>query len=402
MTDRQRHGGEPPHGTDGIVQRIGYLETLIFELREKERARAEREDAPDTATPETPPDRGAVFTPWLVAAVAVVWIALAVHLAIAASDARDASAGSKASARESASSSARSEASARESASSSARSEASARESASSSARSEDSAREAASASARSETLAQEAVWRARIIQDCGNCPEMVVVPPGNFRMGSLISEADRRADEWPVHRVTIEAPFAVGIYEVTFDEWSACVSAGGCGGYRPSDRGGRQPIVLVSWNEAQSYVEWLSDVTGENYRLLSEAEWEYVARAGTGTRYWWGDEIGWNRASCDGCRSRWDDDRMAPVGSFGANAFGLHDVHGNVWEWTQDCRNMDYHGAPGDGSARESDECSMRIARGGSSKSDPVRLRAASRLGVNATTRFSDLGFRVARRFSP
>ena len=221
--------------------------------------------------------------------------------------------------------------------------------------------------------------------RDCPHCPEMVVVRPGSFMMGSPPSEEDRWDNEGPQHRVTIGAAFAVGVYEVTFSEWEACASAGGCGGYRPHDQRwgrGRRPVINVSWDDAQSYVAWLSGETGESYRLLSESEWEYVARAGTQTRYWWGDDIGDNRANCDGCGSRWDDDGTAPVGSFAANAFGLHDVHGNVWEWVQDCWNDSYVGAPNDGSAWESGECSRRVLRGGSWYLVPRLLRAADRGG--------------------
>ena len=163
--------------------------------------------------------------------------------------------------------------------------------------------------------------------RDCPECPELVVVPSGSYMMGSTSG----RSNEEPVHRVTIERPFAVGVKEVTFGEWDACVSDRGCGGYRPGDRGwgrGRRPVMNVSWEDAQGYVRWLSRKTGEEYRLLSESEWEYVARAGTGTgtRYWWGDDVGWNRANCAGCGGRWDGRQTAPVGwpSDGAGGFVL------------------------------------------------------------------------------
>ena len=154
--------------------------------------------------------------------------------------------------------------------------------------------------------------------QDCPECPEMVVVPSGG-----------------PTGR-----SFAVGVYEVTFAEWDACLSDGSCGGYwPPKGRASlRHPVINVNWGDAKAYVQWLSWKTGETYRLLSGAEWEYVARAGTTTEYWWGDDIGRDRAHCNGCGSRWDDRQTAPVGSFSANPFGLHDVHGNVWEWVEDC----------------------------------------------------------------
>ena len=243
------------------------------------------------------------------------------------------------------------------------------------------------------------------VFQDCDACPEMVVVPAGLFMMGSPASEEERSDDEGPVHQVTFEQPFAVGKYEVTFAEWDACVAGGGCNGYRPNDKGwgrGRQPVINVSWKDAQAYVRWLSEETGEAYRLLSEAEWEYVARAGTTTRYFWGDNIGRNRANCAGCGSRWDK-QPAPVGRFRANAFGLHDVHGNVWEWTQDCGHENYRGAPADGRAWEGGNCGARVSRGGSWRSyGPRSLRSANRNTGTAGDRYYFYGFRLARMLTP
>ena len=253
------------------------------------------------------------------------------------------------------------------------------------------------------------------VFRDCDVCPEMVVVPAGSFMMGSPPSEEGRDDDEGPVHRVMIAEPFAVGKYEVTFEEWDACVSSGGCGGYRPDDggwgRGGR-PVIHVSWEDAQAYVAWLSGKTGEAYRLLSESEWEYAARAGTTTRYHWGDDSSdqcdyangsdrtakrrqpdWTIADCDDGHYR-----IAPVGSFKANAFGLHDMHGNVWEWAEDCWNDSYAGAPTDGSAWELGQCDRRVLRGGSWGGGPRGLRVALR-GWNGTgSRLSYVGFRVSR----
>ena len=244
-----------------------------------------------------------------------------------------------------------------------------------------------------------------RQFRDCAECPKLVVVSEETYMMGSPSSEEGRGGDEGPVHRVVIGRPFAVGVYEVTFGEWDACVSGGGCGGYRPDDGGwgrGPRPVVNVSWNDAKAYVDWLSSETGEAYRLLSEAEWEYVARAGTRTRYWWGDEIGRNRANCAGCGSRWDGGQTAPVGSFSANGFGLHDVHGNVWERVEDCWNVSYRGAPSDGSAWESGNCSRRVVRGGSWVDDPRSLRSANRIRSSFGYRDRYAGFRVARTFTP
>ena len=241
--------------------------------------------------------------------------------------------------------------------------------------------------------------------RDCPECPELVVVPSGSFDMGSPESEEGRYDEEGPVHRVTFARPFAVGVYEVTFGEWDACVSGRGCGGHRPDDEGwgrGKRPAINVSWDDAKAYVRWLSRKTGEEYRLLSEAEWEYVARAGTTTRYWWGNRIGRNRANCDGCGSRWDYEQTAPVGSFSANPFGLHDVHGNVREWVEDCWNESYHGAPSDGSAWESGECRKRVLRGGSWNYEPRNLRSANRNWLTSGNRYYIDGFRVARTLTP
>ena len=236
-------------------------------------------------------------------------------------------------------------------------------------------------------------------LRDCPECPEMVVVPAGSFLMG--MQEEAAWFTEQPVHRVTIARPFAVGVYEVTFEEWDACVSGGGCEGYRPDDEGwgrGRRPVVNVSWKDAQAYVAWLSGRTGKGYRLLSESEWEYVTRAGTTTRFWWGHEIGQNRANCSHCGSRWDRRRTAPVGSFSPNPFGLHDVHGNVEEWVEDCMNEIDHGAPRDGSAWESRSCERRVLRGGSWYIGSRYLRSAARYGSPTGVRIDGFGFRVAR----
>ena len=243
------------------------------------------------------------------------------------------------------------------------------------------------------------------VFRDCAECPEMVVVPVGSYMMGSPPSETGRDADEGPVHRVTINEPFAVGRYEVTFAQWDACHADGGCS-HRPNDQGwgrGDRPVVDMSWNDAQEYVDWLSGETGRAYRLLSESEWEYVARAGTTTRYWWGDGIGHNRANCDGCGSRWDARQTAPVGSFSPNAYGLYDVHGNVSEYVQDCYQNSYAGAPSDGSPWESGNCAWRGRRGGTWLNEPRYVRAANRSAVAPPSARSHMGetfggMRVAR----
>ena len=239
--------------------------------------------------------------------------------------------------------------------------------------------------------------------RDCVDCPLVVQVPAGSFLMGSPLTEAGRSADESPVHRVTFARPFVVGVYEVTFDEWDACHPGGGCSHNAPDHGWGRgdRPVVDVSWNDAKEYLRWLSSRTGHRYRLLSEGEWEYVTRAGTTTRFWWGDEIGKNRANCRACGTGWNM-QTAPVGSFPANAFGLHEVHGNVWEWVEDCHNLHYVGAPVDGSAWTTGDCERRIIRGGSYYDfDVSNLRSANRhLDPALVTNYrgANLGFRVAR----
>lgn len=232
--------------------------------------------------------------------------------------------------------------------------------------------------------------------RDCAECPEMVIVPPGSFMMGSHTGYPDER----PVHRVTIAAPFAVGRFEVTFEEWDACVAQGGCSPH-PDDKGwgrGRRPVITVNWSDAQSYVAWLSRKTGRSYRLLSEAEWEYAAQAGTGREQ--AVQAGANQANCNGCGSRWDNKQTAPVGSFAANAFGLHDMLGNVWEWTADCWNDSHVGVASDGSARMAGYCSRRVLRGGSWINDPSGARSAVRQWYTTDFRNVDIGFRVARTF--
>ena len=228
-----------------------------------------------------------------------------------------------------------------------------------------------------------------------GRGPEMVVIPAGRFRMG-CVSGLDCFDRELPVHNVTIPRAFAVSKYEVTFEDYDRYTYPN-----RVDDRGwgrGRRPVIYVSWNDAQDYVEWLSAQTGHTYRLLSEAEWEYVARAGSSTAYSWGNDIGSNRANCVGCGSQWDFLQTAPVGSFAPNAFGVHDMHGNVWEWVEDCWNGSYAGAPTDGSAWRSGECERRVLRGGAWLDFPGDLSSAFRLGFTSGFRFDGLGFRVAR----
>jgi formylglycine-generating enzyme required for sulfatase activity len=236
------------------------------------------------------------------------------------------------------------------------------------------------------------------------DCPEMVVVPAGEFMMGSAADERDHYGNEDPLHRVTIAQPLAVSKFEVTFEQWDACVANGGCAHVPDSNMGrGTQPVINVSWDDVQQYVAWISTMTDRTYRLLSEAEWEYAARAGTTTAFSWGDEIGKNNADCDGCGSEWDSRRTAPVGSFAPNQFGLYDMHGNVWEWVEDCLHTNYEGAPKDGSAwLAQGDCNHRVVRGGSWAGYPVGLRSALRFWYSSDDHGNDLGFRVARTLAP
>ena len=236
---------------------------------------------------------------------------------------------------------------------------------------------------------------------------EMVAIPGGTFRMGDLSGEGDDH--EKPVRTVTVPA-FQLGKYEVTFAQWDACVADGGCNGYSPDDEGwgrGDRPVINVSWYDVQSFIDWLNDRTGGNFRLPSEAEWEYAARAGTKTKYSWGDDIDFdgNWANCDGCDTHWEGDHWgdrwdytAPVGSFPANAWGLHDMHGNVWEPVQDCWHDSYQGAPTDGSAWTSGDCSWHMIRGGSWDFLWGGLRSATRYRSDRSNRDSNDGFRLAQ----
>jgi formylglycine-generating enzyme required for sulfatase activity len=235
------------------------------------------------------------------------------------------------------------------------------------------------------------------------DCPTMVVVRAGKFMMGSPNGEKGHFADEGPQHEVTIAKPFAVGRTEVTFAEWGACVTAGACAKPSYSTRvRGEQPAMNVSWDDVKEYTAWLSRITGKEYRLLTEAEWEYAARAGATTAYSWGNEIGTGNANCYGCWNNWDN-KAAPVGSFKPNAFGLYDMHGNVHEWVEDVWHENYSGAPVDGSAwLDGGGRSWRVFRGGSWVNEPRDIRVAVRAFLDAVDRGDRLGFRLARTLNP
>jgi formylglycine-generating enzyme required for sulfatase activity len=238
--------------------------------------------------------------------------------------------------------------------------------------------------------------------RDCSKCPEMVVVPAGKFMMG----QADGDEDEKPVHEVVIAKPFAVGKFEVTFDEYDACAADGGCVKFpHPDDEGwgrGRHPVINIPWENIGGYLDWLSKKTGKHYRLLSEAEWEYAARAGTTTNYAFGDRIGHDQANFSfGVQGK---GRTVEVGSYPPNAWGLYDMHGNVWEWVEDCYeksyDIDINGkkTPADGSAYTFLRCPTRVARGGSWDYEAKDLRSALRYAVKPIYDLNDVGFRVAR----
>jgi formylglycine-generating enzyme required for sulfatase activity len=231
-------------------------------------------------------------------------------------------------------------------------------------------------------------------LQDCDDCPRMVVVPAGHRLVGS----DGHRPDEKPKHAVTFERPFAIGMYEVSIREWDACLGEGGCSFSPKADGDDRLPISNLSWDDTQQYVAWLSNKTGNEYRLPTEAEWEYAASGGTTTRFWWGDEVGKANANCRDCGSSWDGQGPAPVGSFEPNPFGLYDVHGNLWEWTMDCVNRSYNGAPSDGSAWLRGNCIARVLRGGSWKLDSDYMRTTRRNHYDRDVRYYQHGFRVVR----
>ena len=280
-----------------------------------------------------------------------------------------------------------------------------------------------------------------RAFRDCPECPEMVVVPAGSFLMGSPHDEEKRQKNEGPRHRVTIAKPFAVGKYEVTRREFGAFVRVSGhvirdgCWVYDSGERNWKRdaartwrspgyeqtdldPVVCVNWDDVKAYVAWLSNKTGKEYRLPSEAEWEYAARGGTRRSRYWGDDASaqcthangadgtlkahysdwpWVVASCrDGFV------HTAPAGSFSANGFGLHDVLGNVWEWVEDCWNERYVGAPSDGSPWTDGNCSKHVLRGGSWYNFPGNLRSANRYWFWSGSRYFIFGFRVARTLDP
>jgi formylglycine-generating enzyme required for sulfatase activity len=206
---------------------------------------------------------------------------------------------------------------------------------------------------------------------------------------------------ERPAHRVTIEKPFAIGKYEVTLAQWNACVQAGACKALAEVSAAGltdKSPARDVSWNDTQHYVHWLSKLTGQNYRLPTEAEWEYAARGGTESRYWWGERMEAGKADCKGCGTDSNSEVPVNVDALPPNPFGIYGTNGGVWEWVQDCWHRSYAGAPSDGSAWTSPDCRENVIRGGSWRNDSSYAHSTSRFTYDTGVRFIANGFRVAR----
>ena len=232
------------------------------------------------------------------------------------------------------------------------------------------------------------------IVRDCADCPELVVVPTGDFVMGSGDTPYEK-----PERTISIARPFAIGRREITFTEWDQCADSGACK-HRPDDRGwgrGDRPVINVSWDDAKLYVAWLSQKSGQKYRLPSEAEWEYAARAGTKTPFFWGRDAGAARAQCDNCGSP-TAKQTATVGSFRPNGFGLYDTAGNAAEWVEDCWNDTYKNAPKDASAWASGDCRLRVLRGGNFNSKSNEIRSSARFRYDVDVRYYANGFRVVR----
>ncbi|MDS4029606.1 MAG: SUMF1/EgtB/PvdO family nonheme iron enzyme [Candidatus Contendobacter sp.] len=249
-------------------------------------------------------------------------------------------------------------------------------------------------------TIAGLMVWggwviRSRTLAQPATEPKMVQIPGGCFQMGSPAKEADRNDDERQ-HQVCVDN-FEISQYEVTFEEYDRFCAATKRG--KPIDAGwgrGQRPVIDVDWNDAVAYAEWLSRQTGKRYRLPTEAEWEYAARAGTTTAYWWGKDIGRNRANCEGCGSQWDNQKTSPVGSFDPNPWKLYDTAGNVWEWTCSAYDQNYGGA--EQTCANNNLTSPRSLRGGSWINPPAWVRSAGRFGGTPTARNYGQGFRLAR----
>jgi len=237
-------------------------------------------------------------------------------------------------------------------------------------------------------------------LRDGSPGPEMMRLEGGMSVRGDLQGDGD--FDESPPTEIEI-GEFAIGVYEVTFDEYDRFCASTGCS--LPDDQGwgrGRRPVVNVTWDMAKAFTAWLSDQTGNRYRLPTDAEWEYAARGGTQSRFWWGDETGVARSNCAECGSLWDGEKTSRVGRFNPNPFGLHDTAGNVFEWVADCWSNDFSQAPQDGSALEKPDCGVRVIRGGAWSFPQREVRSANRWRNFQSRRSDDTGFRVVRELTP
>lgn len=255
----------------------------------------------------------------------------------------------------------------------------------------------AAAAAKEPETPAAPAAGEVMLaeLKDCPVCPPLIALRAGSFTMGSNTSDPSER----PAHHVALAVPFAIGKYEVTMEQWKACVDAGACprgtqgAEYRPA-----APMRDVSWDDAQRYVKWLDATSGQSYRLPTEAEWEFAARGGTTSPYWWGDKLAAGKANCKDCGEPWRSDGPADAGSFTANPYGLYDMNGSVWEWVSDCWHPSFKNAPANGSSWDEPNCTVRVIRGGSWREDGTYMVSSTRFKYDASVRNGQNGFRVAR----
>jgi formylglycine-generating enzyme required for sulfatase activity len=231
--------------------------------------------------------------------------------------------------------------------------------------------------------------------KDCAACPIMVPIQPGSFTMGNNADDPSEK----PPHHVTVGAPFAIGKYEVTVEQWNACADANACPRLSSETNSIKNaPARDLSWDDAQLYVKWLSKVTGKPYRLPTEAEWEYADRGGTTSRYWWGDQMRKGVANCSNCGDPYHKEGPEPVGSFAANPRGLYDMNGGVWEWVSDCWHNSYQSAPADGRSWDAPGCNMRVIRGGSWREGNDYMLTSTRFKYSQSVRQSQNGFRVAK----
>ena len=232
-------------------------------------------------------------------------------------------------------------------------------------------------------------------IRDCQSCPALVALPTGSFTMGNNASDPSER----PAHQVTIGAPFAIGKFEVTVQQWNACVTANGCPRVPvPANTSPSAPMRDLSWDDAQQYVKWLGLISGQPYRLPTEAEWEFAARGGAATPYLWGAQMAQGKANCKDCGQPWRPEQPANAGSFPPNGYGIHDTSGSVWEWVADCWHNNFKDAPSDARIWDEPNCRVRVIRGGSWREGAAYMVTSTRFRYDASVRQSQNGFRVAR----